>query len=55
MTYATILEVLDMLMEEAKRNRVAFYSPIAIEYLGNMEDYTGEGQREVYRIERKVE
>ena len=55
MTYRTIFEVLDMLMDEAKRSQVAFYGTTAIEYLGNEEDYTGKGQREVYRIERKVE
>ena len=55
MTYRAILEVLDMLMEEAKRDKVAFHGTTAIEYLGNMEDYTGKGQREVYRIERRVE
>ncbi|MBO7225090.1 MAG: hypothetical protein J6V35_04190 [Bacteroidales bacterium] len=55
MTYGTILEVLNMLMEEAKRDKVAFHGTTAIEYLGNIQDYTGEGQREVYRIERRVE
>ena len=55
MTYGTILEVLDRVLEEAKRDKVAFYGTTAIEYLGNMEDYTGKGQREVYRIERRVE
>ena len=55
MTYRTIFEVLDMLMDEAKRSQIAFYGATAIEYLGNKEDYTGKGQREVYRVERKVE
>ena len=55
MTYRTILEVLDMLMDEAKRDKVAFHGTTAIEYLGDMEDYTGKGQREVYRLERRVE
>lgn len=55
MTYGTILEVLDMLLDEAKQKRVAFHGNTAIEYLGNKEDYTGKGQREVYRIERRVE
>lgn len=55
MTYRTIFEVLDMLMDEAKRSQVAFYGTVAIEYLGNKGDYTGKGQREVYRIERRVE
>ena len=55
MTYGTIFEVLDMLMNEAKRSQIAFYGTTAIEYLGDKEDYTGKGQREVYRIERRVE
>lgn len=55
MTYRTIFEVLDMLMTEAKRSQIAFYGDVAIEYLGNKEDYTGKGQREVYRIERRAE
>ena len=55
MTYGMIFEVLDMLLNEAKRVKVSFYSDIAIEYVGNKEDYTGKGQREVYRIERRME
>ena len=55
MTYGTILEVLDRALEEAKRDKVAFHGEVSIEYLCNIQDYTGEGQREVYRIERRVE
>ena len=56
MTYRMMFEVLDMLMNESKLRQVTFCGPdIAIEYLGNKEDYTGKGQREIYRIERRVE
>lgn len=55
MTYGTILEVLDRVLEEAKRDKVAFHGEVSIEYLCNIQDYTGKGQREVYRVERKVE
>lgn len=53
MTYGMIFEVLDMLLGEAKRDKVTFYGDTAIEYLGNKEDYTGKGKREIYRIERR--
>lgn len=53
MTYRMIFEVLDMLLGEAKRDKVTFYGDTAIEYLGNKEDYTDKGKREIYRIERR--
>ena len=55
MDYRTIFEVLDRLLNDAKQERVNFVGTTAIEYLGNKEDYTGKGQREIYRIERRVE
>ena len=55
MDYEMVFKVLDRVLGDAKQEIVAFFGTTTIEYLGNKEDYTGKGQREVYRIERRVE
>jgi hypothetical protein len=55
MTTGTILEVLDKVMNEARECGVVFYGTTAVEYIEDRLDYTGKGEREIYRIERKAE